>query len=161
MARTVDLSLVADKRAEDGTLEFSLGMTSSITRMSEGKFTVRSHLYGPRVATSPKVRHRLSQMCSYGWNTPPSKMEDFNPVSRLPVEVLAQIFIHNILLLPAQRGHYYRLFNTLFVCWRWYKITISTPHLWYHLGSNINLWPLFARRSKKHHLFIHMYDITG
>ena len=86
---------------------------------------------------------------------------DTSPISRLPTEVLVQIFIHNILLLPVQRGHYYRLFNTLFVCWRWHEITISTPSLWCHLESNINLWPLFARRSKTLGLFIHMYDITG
>ena len=38
---------------------------------------------------------------------------------------------------------------------------MSTPDLWCHLGSNVNLWPLFARRSEGLDLFIHMYDITG
>ena len=82
-------------------------------------------------------------------------------VSRIPAEILANIFIRIISFLPAQRGHHCRLFNTLFVCWRWHDIAVSTPYLWCHLGSNINLWPLFARRSKSLDLFIHMYDITG
>ena len=47
------------------------------------------------------------------------------------------------------------------MCRRWYDIAVSTPYLWCHLGSNINLWPLFARRSKGLDLFIHMYDVTG
>ena len=87
--------------------------------------------------------------------------EDTSPVSLIPAEILAKIFTLNISFLPAQRGHYYRLFNTLFVCRCWYQVTVSTPHLWCHLGSNINLWPLFARRSKNLDLFIHMYDILG
>lgn len=82
-------------------------------------------------------------------------------VSRLPTEVLIQIFLYNTLLLPVQRGSHYRLFNILFVCWRWYKITISTPSLWCRLGNDVNLWPLFARRSGDLDLFIYIYDITG
>ncbi|KAF9778604.1 hypothetical protein BJ322DRAFT_1091545 [Thelephora terrestris] len=82
-------------------------------------------------------------------------------IFRLPPELLGDIFLQNVLQLPAQRGRYYGLFNFLFVCWRWYSVARGSPHLWCHLGNNIHHWPVFVALSKEVDLFVHMYDIYG
>ena len=96
-------------------------------------------------------------------STPPAKMEtateEDDPGSRVPPEILAKIFSHSISFLPAQRGH-----PSLQHPLRLPALVpnhVSTPHLWCHLGSNINLWPLFARRSKNSDSFIHVSNILG
>ena len=87
--------------------------------------------------------------------------ESQSAISRLPPEILGDIFFQNVLQLPTQRGSCYGLFSFLFVCWRWYNVARCSPHLWCHLGSNINHWPTFVALSKGMDLFVHMYDIYG
>ena len=85
--------------------------------------------------------------------------ESQSAIFRLPPEILSNIFLQNVLQLPAQRGSIYGLFSFLFVCRRWYSVARCSPHLWCHLGNNINHWPVFVALSKGTDLFIHMYDI--
>jgi len=97
--------------------------------------------------------------CAPAIGLPPQESQ--SAISRLPPEVLGDIFLQNVLQLPIQRGSYYGLFSFLFVCWEWYNVARCSPHLWCHLGNNINHWPVFVALSKGMDLFIHMYDIYG
>jgi len=87
------------------------------------------------------------------------QQESRGTISRLPPEILCDIFLQNVLQLPTQRGRYYGLFNFLFVCWGWHSVARCSPHLWCHLGRNINHWPVFVALSKGMDLFVHMYDV--
>ena len=82
-------------------------------------------------------------------------------LSSVPPEILGKIFQHNISLHRIQHGQYYRVFNFLFVCRRWYNVAQATPHLWCKLGNDVGLWPTFARLSKRLDLSIEMLDVLG
>ena len=168
-----DSSLAAEQ-AGDGSSEFWFGSKILMTSITDGPSSLNLTIAtgcprgGPAETTrgwnemqtvpchGRRVRYHLSFVwLPAEWRQPcgtQARSHNFNPT-----QVLVQIFIRNILLL---RGHYCRFINTLFICWRWHKIAMSTPNLWCHLGSNISLWPLFARRSKTLDLFIHMYGVA-
>jgi len=73
------------------------------------------------------------------------------PISRLPAELLAEVFLHVIESgLQDSDGRFAtRAFAFLRVCKRWKEVSVGFPRLWgYWVAGAVKAWPLFNSRSK-------------
>ena len=73
------------------------------------------------------------------------------PVSRLPAELLSQVFLYIVEsgLQPVDLGFAWGTFGFRRVCKRWNEVAVGFPHLWARWASSaFVVWGLFNARSK-------------
>lgn len=68
-------------------------------------------------------------------------------VSRLPPEVLGEIFCWNIVFEEPFGGLEEESYNFLLVCRHWYEVALRTPELWSFWGNNLADWEARCLRS--------------
>ena len=68
-------------------------------------------------------------------------------VSKLPPEVLGNIFHWNVSFKGGFGGLEERSHNFLSVCHHWHEVALGTPELWSFWGNTLKDWALWSRRS--------------
>lgn len=69
-------------------------------------------------------------------------------VSKLPPELLGDIFHRNVMLEGEFGGLEKRSHNFLLVCHRWFKVALSTPQVWSFWGNTTKEWAKCYHRSE-------------
>ena len=68
-------------------------------------------------------------------------------ISKLPPEVLGDIFRRNVTLKGAFDGLEEGSHNFLLVCHHWFEVASRTPEIWSFWGNNLKDWARWYRRS--------------
>ena len=86
-----------------------------------------------------------------------SAQNTYVPVSRLPAEILSEVFLC-IVESSLQHGDFGFVAGTFWfrqVCKRWNEVAVGFPQLWVHwVARAVRAWPLFKARSKDAPIFL-------